>query len=317
MKLIDRARRAIPWKGAIPYSEYVRKSARHAKWLALVTAMLVVTASAQAAAVKVKPTASVVAATKSGKYVRFQIGVKFPIPAGVSAADCSGKVTVSTKLSKTKTAKWSGKLAAVGTECVATVKARLASAKYGKKLKFKVAFKGSKKLKPFSRSWNLKLVAPPPVPVPPPAAPPAPPPFETVGVHNKGWWDINVSDGSDNDDFQFFIKPDYSVTQITSTLGDFSPGKVELQCTTTSVQASAPFNTGFMAKADMITVQSTQNDAFNNGMVHTFHFDWTTPTSGVGYYTASGQYLVGPEGDQEFENCTGGFSFVLDHFEMP
>jgi hypothetical protein len=71
-----------------------------------------------------------------------------------------------------------------------------------------------------------------------------------------------------------------------------------------------------MAKADIITVQSTQNDAFNNGMVHTFHFDWTTSTSGVGHYTASGQYNVGTELAPEFENCTGGFSFTLDHFEM-
>ena len=163
---------------ATAYSEYVRNSARHAKLIALATALLVVAGSAQAAAVKVKPTASVVGATKSGKYVRFQIGVKFPIPAGASAADCSGKVTVSTKLSKKKTAKWSGKLAAVGPDCVATVKARLASAKYGKKLKFTVAFKGSKKLKPFSRSWKLRIVAPPPPPPLPPAAPPAPPPLE-------------------------------------------------------------------------------------------------------------------------------------------
>lgn len=272
--------------------------------------------SAEAAAVKVKPTASVVGATKSEKYVRFQIGVKFPIPAGVSAADCSGKVIVSTRLSKKKTAKWSGKLAALGTDCVANVKARLAAAKYGKKLKFKVAFKGSKKLKPFSKSWNLKIVAPPPPPPLPPAAPPAPPPFDAVGVHNKGWWDINVSDDSDNDDFQFFINPDYSVSAITSTLGGGQPGNVELQCTSATVQASVTFDTGFIAKSDIITVQSTQNDAFNDQMVHTFHFDWTSPTSGVGHYFASGQYNVGTEVDEDFQNCTGGFSFLLDHFEM-
>lgn len=301
--------------GAIPYSEYVRGLARHAKWLVLATALLVVAGSAQAATVKVKPTASVVGATTSEKYVRFQIGVKFPIPAGVSPADCSGKVTISTKLSKKKTAKWSGKLAALGIECVATVKAKLASAKYGKKLKFKVVYKGSKKLKPFSRTWNLKIVAPtPPVPLPT-VAPPAPPLLEAAGVHNKGWWDINAI-GSDNDDFQFFIKPDYSVNEITSTLGDFSPGKVKLQCISTSVQASAPFNTGFMAKSDIITVHSTQTFAPGKAMVHTFHFSWTSPTSGVGQYSSSGQFNVGTELDPVWENCTGGFSFVLDHFEM-
>lgn len=276
--------------------------------------------SAEAAAVKVKPTASVVGATKSEKYVRFQIGVKFPIPAGVSAADCSGKVIVSTRLSKKKTAKWSGKLAALGTDCVANVKARLAAAKYGKKLKFKVAFKGSKKLKPFSKSWNLKIVAPPPTPPPPPPpAPPAQPPLSAVGVHNKGWWDINVTgpEQSENEDFQFFIKPDYSVTEITSTLGGGQPGKVKLQCTSTTVmQAPVTFDTGFEAKSDIITVQSTETYAPDKAMVHTFHFDWTTPNSGVGYFSTSGQYNVGSETVPEYENCTGGFNFDLDHFEM-
>jgi hypothetical protein len=294
----------------------MRNPARYAKLIAFATTLFVVVGSAQAAAVKVKPSASVVGATKSGKYVRFQIGVKFPIPAGATAADCSGRVSVSTRLSKKKTAKWSGKLAAVGPDCVAKVKARLASSKHGKKLKFTVAFKGSKKLKPFSRSWNLKIVAPPPIPQPPPpAAPPAPPPFEAAGVHNKGWWDINSNDPGD-DDFQFEIKPDYSVTEITSTLGDSSPGEVELQCDTTSVQASVIFDTGFEAKNDMITVQSTQTYEPGKSMVHTFHFDWATPTSGMGHYSSSGQYNVGTEEDPEWENCTGGFTFELDHFEM-
>lgn len=294
----------------------MRISARHAKLIALTAALLIVAGSAQAAAVKVKPTASVVGATKSGKYVSFQIGVKFPIPAGASAADCSGKVSVSTKLSKKKTAKWSGKLAAVGADCVAKVKARLAAAKYGKKLKFSVAYKGSKKLKAFSRSWNLRIVAPPPVPPPPPpAAPPAPPPFGMVGVHNTGWWDIISNDPGD-DDFQFFIEPDYSVTEITSTNGDSSPGEVELQCDTTSVQASVVFDTGFEAKNDIITVHSTQTYIPGKAMVHTFHFDWTSPISGVGSYSSTGQYNVGTEADPEWENCNGAFTFDLEPFEF-
>lgn len=294
----------------------MRTPARHAKLIALTTAaLLAVAGSAQAAAVKVKPTASVVGATKSEKNVRFQIDVKFPIPAGASAADCSGKVTVSTKLSKKKTAKWSGKLAAVGADCVAKVKAKLAAAKYGKKVKFSVAYKGSKKLKAFSRSWKLKIVAPaPPVPLPT-AGPPAPPPLEMAGVHNTGWWDILSNDG-DNDDFQFEIKPDYSVTAITSTLGNGSPGNVELQCDTTSVQASVIFDTGFMAKADMITVHSTQTYIPGKSMVHTFHFDWKTPTTGVGSYSSTGQYNVGTEEDADWEQCDGDFDFVLEHFEF-
>lgn len=279
--------------------------------------MLVVAGSAQAAAVKVKPTASVVGATKSAKYVRFQIGVKFPIPAGSSAADCSGKVSVSTKLSKKKTAKWSGKLAAVGTDCVAKVKAKLAASKHGKKVKFSVTYKGSKKLKPFSRSWKLKIVAPPPAVPLPTVSPPAPPPFEAAGVHNKGYWDINADDSAGNtDDFQFEIKSDYSVTEITSTTGDGVPGEVDLTCGIATVQVPMIFDTGFMAKSDIITVQSTHTWIPDKSMVHTFHFDWTTPTSGVGSYSASGQYNVGTEEDPEWENCTGGFNFVLDHFVM-
>jgi hypothetical protein len=290
----------------------VRNSARHAQLIALTTASLVVAGSAQAAAVKVKPTASVVGATKSAKHVKFQIGVKFPIPAGISATDCSGKVTVSTRVSKKKTAKWSGKLAALGTDCSAKVKGRLASTKYGKTLKFRVAFGGSKKLKPFSRTWKLRIVAPPPTPSPPPAAPPAPPALEAVGVHNKGHWDINAI-GSDNDDFEFFIEPDYAVSEIKST-DPGSPAKVKLQCDSTSPQASVTFNTGFVAKSDILTVHSTQNDAFNKSMVHTFHFSWTSPISGVGQYSASGEYNVGTELAPDWEQCTGGFSFELEHF---
>lgn len=279
--------------------------------IALTTALLVVAASAQAAAVKVKPTASVAGATKSGKYVRFQIDVRFPIPAGVSAADCVGKVTVSTKLSKKKTAKWSGKLAADGPNCGAKIKAKLASTKYGKKLKFKVVFKGSKKLKPFSRSWKLRIVAPLPPQAPPAAAPapPTPPGLEVVGVHNKGSWDINAI-GLGNDDFEFFIEPDYSVSEIWSTAG----GEVQLQCETTNPQATITFNTGFTAKPDVITVQSTQTDDFFISMVHTFHFSWTSPISGVGQYSASGQYNVGTVESPDFEQCTGGFNFELEHF---
>ncbi|MBI5311437.1 MAG: hypothetical protein HZB14_10505 [Actinobacteria bacterium] len=291
----------------------MRNAARYAKLFALATALLVVAGSAQAAGVTVKPTTSVESATKSGKHVRFQIVVKFPIPAGASATDCSGKVTVSTRLSKKKTAKWSGKLAALGPDCVARIKARLASAKYGKKLKFSVAFGGSTKLKSFSRSLKLKIVAPPPPtpPLPPaaPPAPPAPPALEAVGVHNKGSWDINAI-GDDNADFEFFIKPDYSVSEITT----YPSGKVQLQCESTNPQASITFNTGFMAKSDNITVQSTQNDAFFISMVHTFHFDWTSPTGGVGQYSSSGQYNVGTEESPDWENCTGGFNFELEHF---
>jgi hypothetical protein len=265
--------------------------------------------SAQAAAVKVKPTASVIDATKSGKHVKFQIAVKFPLPTGTSAADCSGKVTVSTKLTKKKTAKWTGKLAALGPDCVAKVKARLASSKYGKKLKFTVVYKGNKKLKPFIWSGKLRIVSPPPTLPIPPAAPPAPPAIEQVGVHNKGSWDINSLD-NDNDDFEFFIKPDYSVAEITST----SPGKVQLECQTTNPQAIITFNTGFVAKLDSITVQSTQNDAFNQSMVHTFHFSWTSPISGVGQYSSSGQYNVGTEESPVWEHCTGEYNFELEHF---
>ena len=288
----------------------MRHSPRYAGLIALATALLVVVGSAQAAAVKVKPTISVVSAAKSGKYVRFQIGVKFPIPAGVTAP-CSGKVTVSTKLSKKKTAKWSGKLAAVGPACVAKVKAKLASVKYGKKLKFSVAFKGSKKLKPFSSSRKLRIVAPPPTTPLPPAAPPGlpgPPPLEVVGVHNKGNWDINAI-GEDNSDFEFFIEPDYSVAEIKT----HPNGKVQLQCKSTTVQSSIIFNTGFEAKSDSITVHSTQNDDFIS-MVHTFHFSWTSPTSGVGHYSSSGQYNIGDEETKVWEHCTGGFNFVLEHF---
>jgi hypothetical protein len=276
------------------------------------TALLVVAGSAQAAEVKVKPTASVVAATKSEKNVRFQIDIKFPIPLGLSAADCSGKVTVSTRLSKKKTAKWSGKLAAVGPDCVAKVKAKLAAAKYGKKLKFSVAYKGSKKLKPFSRSWNLKIMAPPPAPPLPPAAPPAqPPPLGEVGVHKKGRWDINANGLADNDDFEFKIEADYSVEEIFS----MGSGEVQLNCESTPVQAKMIFNTGFIAKADKITVQSTQTYAPGKSMVHTFRFDWTSPISGVGEYSSTGEYNTGTEVVPEWKQCTGGFTFVLDHFE--
>lgn len=260
-------------------------------------ASLVVAVSAQAASVKVKPTASVVSATKSDKHVRFQIEVKFPIPAGASAADCSGKVTARTRLSKHKTPKWSAKLAALGADCVANVKARLPAAKFGKKLK------------PFSKSWALRIVAPPPAPPPPPAAPAPPPALEQVGVHNKGSWDINAI-GNDNSDFEFFIKPDYSVSAITTHPAD----KVQLTCQSTNPKASITFNTGFVAKLDVITVQSTQNDAFNMSMTHTFHFSWTSPLGGVGHYSSSGQYNVGTAESPVWENCTGGFDFVLDHF---
>lgn len=248
-------------------------------------------------------------ATKSQKHVRFTLGIQFPIPIGAAAVDCSGKVTASTKLSKTKTAKWSGKLAAVGSDCVATVKARLAAAKHGKKLRFTVAFKGNKKLKSFSRSWLLKVKAPPPPPPPPTPAQPAPPPLEVVGVHNKGSWDINANDNI-NDDFEFFIKPDYSVAKIFST----APGEVQLQCESTSPMAKLTFDNGFVAKSDTLTVQSTQNDDFNISMVHTFHFSWTSPISGVGQYSSSGQYNVGTAESPDFENCTGGYSFTLEHF---
>lgn len=286
----------------------MRNSVRHANLIALATALLVMAGPAQAAPVKVKPTAAVVGAAKSGKQVRFQIDVKFPIPAGASAADCSGKVAVSTKLSKNKTAKWSGKLTALGPDCVAKVKATLASTKFGKKLKFTVAFKGNKKLKPFSRQWILKIVAPPPAP--PLDAPPAPTPVELVGVHNKGSWDINEI-GNDNGDFEFFIKPDYSVSEITST--DLN-AKIQLTCNSTNPKASMTFNTGFVAKSDTVTVSSTQNDAFNQSMVHTFHFSWTSPISGVGHYSSSGQYNVGTELAPVWEQCTGGFNFELEHF---
>lgn len=281
--------------------------------IAIATALLVVvTGSAQAAAVKVKPTASVLGATKSGKHVKFQIGVKFPIPLAATAADCTGKVAVSTKLSKKKTAKWSGKLAANGPDCVATVKAKLAAAKHGKKLKFKIAFKGSKKFKPFSKSLKLKIVAPPPPqPQLSPPGPPEPQPVEMVGVHNKGWWDINSND-NDNDDFEFFIEDDYSVSEITSTTAG---KKIQLECETENPQASLVFNTGFEAKLDSITVQSTQTYAAGKAMVHTFHFSWTSPLSGVGEYSSTGQYNVGTEEIPKWENCTGEVSFVLEHFE--
>lgn len=279
---------------------------------AFAAALLVLAGSAQAAAVKVKPTASVVAATRSGEHVRFQIGVGFPIPAGASAVDCSGKVTVTTKLSRKKTAKWSGKLVAVGPNCVATVKARLASTKYGKMLRFRFAYGGSKKLKPFSGSRKLKIVAPTkstPTPTPTPTPPVVPPPLDVVGVHNKGHWDINPI-GIGNDNFEFFIEPDYSVAEITSTAG----GDIQLQCETTNPQATMTFNTGFVAKPDSLTVQSTQNDAFNISMVHTFHFSWTSPLSGVGQYSSSGQHNVGTEETPVWEHCTGGFNFELEHF---
>lgn len=277
--------------------------------IALTTALLLAPASAHAAAVKVKPTASVLGATKSQKYVRFQIGIKFPIPDGASAADCSGKVTASTRLSKKKTAKWSGKLAALGPDCVATVKARLAATKHGKKLRFTIAFKGNEKLKPFRKSWLLRIIAPPPAVPPPTPSPPTPPLVEVVGVHNKGSWDINANDNV-NDDFEFFIKPDYSVSEIFSTAG----GEVQLECESTNPMAKITFDTGFVAKTDSITVQSTQNDAFNISMVHTFHFSWTSPISGVGQYSSSGQYNVGTEEVPDFENCTGAYSFELEHF---
>jgi hypothetical protein len=114
------------------------------------------------AASTVKPSVSIDSAARSGKTVKFVIDLSFPLPQGALAAACKGKIKASAKLGHGKTASWSGALKAKSTFCDALIHAKLPKSKFGKKVAFKLSFKGSSAIKAFTISKKLSIKKPTP-----------------------------------------------------------------------------------------------------------------------------------------------------------
>jgi len=106
----------------------------------------------------VTPTAQVLAAAKSGQFVKVSVRVAFPIPAGASAANaCSGKVTLHAPSGQ---AAWSGKPTSKAGQCAVTLLLKLPVSQFGKLEPFKLIFSGSERVAPFTRTLHIKIVPP-------------------------------------------------------------------------------------------------------------------------------------------------------------
>ncbi|MGH2905522.1 MAG: hypothetical protein ACRDKI_01990 [Solirubrobacterales bacterium] len=172
-----------------------------------------VPATASAAAVKGTPNASVVSVAVSGKNVKFELDVTVGLPTGAdSRKTCAGKVVASHKLSRKVTKSWSAKLKPNLLACIAKVKGKLPKAKYGKTLKFKYVFPGTKQLKKFAKSGSFKLRPPGPPTVPNTTIGP---PVAINHVFAKGTWGSDPPTTGLDNEFGFTFGYDYSMSGFT------------------------------------------------------------------------------------------------------
>ena len=289
--------------------------------LAALGAALPVTASAAAPA-KVKPAFTVTSAAVSGAKVRFAVAVAFTTPAGGKpAALCSGRVVATTRLSKRRRASWQAKLLSTATGCQATVKGSLPKQRFGAKVAFAFAYKGTAKLHAFAVVKTLKLTAPAPVaptnaaPAPAPPAPPAPPvaPAPTTpttpipDVHLKGSWASDDPTSGPYAQYRFTIGSD----NVIQSVDDFG-GSFKWYCGPSETLASANFSfdkplTVFNeAAGGTYTLISG-----NTNVTYKFDFTFTGPATGTGSFSAMGAYDYGIDGVQ---SCHVAQTFTLYHY---
>jgi hypothetical protein len=268
-------------------------------WFSALVAMAIalIAAPTAVAAQKVTPSTAVESAKKSGKYVKFTIAVSFAVPAGdTAAADCTGKVTTSTKAGH-KTVKWSGPLKAGLTGCVAHIKGKLSAAKYKKSLKFKSSFPGNANVAPFSSTKKLVLKTPPATPggtTPGGGTTPSgPTTAPNPQAHKKGYW--KTYGGTPyNNVFPFMIQDDDTIHFFDAQ------GGFEWDCGDPPSPAFG--GTHFQ---DVMTVASDQvNHTYhyvgNSGDPHYYVYDvnyhlilnFTGPTTGYGHLDASGTWAT-------------------------
>lgn len=185
--------------------------------LGFLAALAVVAPVAQAEPVKTSPLVAVTYAEKGAKNVKFGFDVMLsPIP-----AKCSGTLTVSRKISKKKTVRWTGKLSVKYGNCGTTIRGKLPKSNYGKTRKFKFKFPGSKSIREFSYNLSIKLAPPKPIALPPVIGAPG-----SLGPQHPGSWIMFKKDDNTDSGWSFTLRPDYTVPGLVRPSSDvtFSGG---------------------------------------------------------------------------------------------
>lgn len=263
--------------------------------LVLIAASLAFAPGASAAPVAVKPTYAVTAAAKSGKKVKFVLTVT--LPPGIPSCPKKERVTASTKLSRKKTAKWSARYTGDSAICTAAIHGKLSVAKYGKTVKFKIKFPGSKSIKKFSASKKLKLVPPPP-PADDPGGIPA-----THGPQSPGQWYMFKAGDSSDIGMSFKINADYKVPAITR------PSGLPMNCTPSGI-VSVPFNwenTFFGMGTQVGTVSSSGNSPYVTGMTYELTWNFANAHEGTGHFSATGTF----NNSGSIEPCSTSYDVTL------
>ena len=238
------------------------------------------------------PTATVANATKATTKVAFRIDVAFTKPKNAS---CSGTVTATTNVTAKKKATFSGKLARVASKCVAKVPGKLPVAKFGQKVRFTIAFKGSAKIKPFTFTAKLTLTPPPPPTPPTPPGPPSTPPSTPVPqLHQKGLWGTDTPTTGPDNRFKFRIISDDTITAIMP----FGSG-LTMMCGPTDTLSQTTLNYAHTFPVLLDVAKDSYH--FVNGntdLTYNVMFTFTSATGGTGHFDAIGAFDFGIGGIQ-------------------
>lgn len=292
---------------------------------ALGVALLPPVTAGAAAPAKVKPAFTLTSAAVTGAKVRFVITASFATPAGGKlAALCRGQVVASTRLSKRRRASWQAKLAASATGCTATVRGSLPKQRFGAKVTFAFAYKGTAKLQAFAVTKTLKLTPPAaiaptgtttPAPAPAPAAPAAPTPPQTTpppvlpnpNAHAKGNWASDDPTSGPYAQYRFTINAD----NVIPAVDDFG-GSFKWYCGAADTVTYANFDFAH----PMTVFDEAASGTYNliSGMTNVtykFELTFTGPNTGTGSFSASGFYDYGVDG---LKSCHVAQTFALYHY---
>lgn len=124
--------------------------------LVVVLGSLAIAQTSVAAPRSITPVASIQSAVVSGSSVRVTLNVLLsPVD---SAADCSGRVTASVRLSRRRTVRASGRLTqTLPGSCSATIRITLPRSRNGRTVPFRLTYRGNDAIRRFNRTVRLRI----------------------------------------------------------------------------------------------------------------------------------------------------------------
>jgi hypothetical protein len=205
---------------------------RRAYTLALAAGLfsaLAATAAAEPAAVT--PRATIESATVSGDSVRVRLAV---VLAPVSSASaCTGRVGVTVRLSRTRSVRGSGALAAVPPRtCVARIAITLPRSRDGRIVPFRLTFRGNSAIRRFARTERLRVRS-----------------RSTPTLSLDGTW-IAAEEGSTDAIFRLSVRDNMitAITQVRSYTITCTRGSIPLDGMSWNVPLAIAFSPGRASK---------------------------------------------------------------------